>query len=228
MSTAVVFDLDDTLYPEASYNISGFKAAGRYVAEHHGIPNFGTQCIALFERGIRGDIFDRVLNANGLRIPVEDLLQVYRDHTPAIDLYDDARVILSALLGHVPLGLITDGYKTVQRRKVAALGIDSCFTSLVFSDDEGPDSWKPSPRPYLRVMAEISELADTFVYLGDNPRKDFITARKLGWRTVMVDRKSYNLTTIDPEYQADILVTSLTQIPWHLLGVAIQSSSPNP
>lgn len=227
MRIAVVFDLDDTLYPESSYNISGFRAAGHYVEEHHGMKDFGAQCIALFEQGIRGDIFDRVLNANKLHIPVEDLIRVYRDHAPTITLFDDAQVTLTSLRGKVPLGLITDGYKMAQRLKVAALGIEPCFTSLVYSDDEGPEAWKPSPRPYHRVMTELSGCADGFVYLGDNPKKDFVTARKLGWRTVMVQRNPYDLAAVGPEYHADYLVTSLVQVPWQRLGVDLRSPSPD-
>ncbi|WLT32816.1 HAD family hydrolase [Geothrix sp. PMB-07] len=228
MRKAVIFDLDDTLYPESSYNISGFQAVGWHVSKYYGMKDFGTQCITLFNQGIRGDIFDRVLNANKMEIPVLDLINVYRSHSPAIALYNDARVVLTSLSRSVPLGLITDGYRMVQRRKVAALGIEPFFTAIVFSDDEGPDSWKPSPRPYIRLINEMSKHADDFIYCGDNPKKDFITARKLGWQTVMVDRGLYDLTVIEPEYHADILVTSLEQVPWHVLGVGFQPPSHSP
>ena len=224
MSVAVIFDLDDTLYPERSYNISGFEAVGDHVAAAHGIVGFAVACTELFRAGARRDIFDRAARQLGAVLPVADLVDVYRAHAPSISLFDDARQALATCRDNGPLGLLTDGYAAVQRRKVAALGINNLFASIVYSDDHGRGAWKPSEVPYRVTMANLADVADQFVYVGDNPVKDFVTARALGWYTVMVDRPSGVHRTIGrPEgYEADSTVSSLVEIDWDGMGRAPQ------
>ena len=52
---AIVFDLDDTLYPERDYVLSGFRAIARWAAEHLRIPaEDGYRELAeLFAAGVR-------------------------------------------------------------------------------------------------------------------------------------------------------------------------------
>lgn len=219
MTLAIVFDLDDTLYPERSYNLSGFSAVGAYVLGHHGIDGFGQACVELYQSGARGDIFDQASQRLGVALPMEALVAAYRDHAPHIDLFDDARDALRKLKGRHPLGLLTDGYAGVQRRKIAALGIEPLFDSIVVSDELGRDAWKPSPKPYERTMAQLAGQADRFVYIADNPAKDFVTARALGWDTVMVKRPTaVHRAEPQPGHEADKLVMDMNDIPWERLG----------
>ncbi|MEN9493517.1 MAG: hypothetical protein RJA63_3966 [Pseudomonadota bacterium] len=221
MSLALVLDLDDTLYPERAYNFSGFRAVGRHLAAQHGISGFADCCVALFESGARGDIFDQALARLGVTADVAELLTVYREHVPEITLFEDARTLFERVRGKLPLALLTDGYAAVQRRKVAALGIADHFAARVFSDDEGREAWKPSPLPYLRVMNLLAQKAEEFIYVGDNPAKDFVTARKLGWQTVWVCRPGavHQVEAVAPGFEADIVIKSLTGLPWHRYGL---------
>ena len=75
-----------------------------------------------------------------------------------------------------------------QRRKIRALGLEQFISCRVITDELGREFWKPSLEPYRRVMAQFPGPAEGYVYIGDNPRKDFIGARQLGWRTVRVRR----------------------------------------
>jgi len=65
---AVVLDLDDTLYPEAAYVRSGFRAVAGRAEGTLGIPapEGERELVSLFEAGVRGDTFDRWLAARGL------------------------------------------------------------------------------------------------------------------------------------------------------------------
>lgn len=218
MTLAAIFDLDDTLYPERSYNFSGFDAVGGYIENKFGINGFSEICKLLYEKGERGDIFDRACNQIELNLPLSNLIEIYRQHYPKIELFEDANFVLRTLHGHLPLGLITDGYASVQRLKIGALGIDSLFQSIVVSDDFGREYWKPSARPYKQTEEQLSGKANRYVYIGDNPTKDFITARKLGWSTVMIDRPtSIHNVPVTQEYQADYVVSTLRDIPWNEL-----------
>lgn len=57
----VVFDLDDTLYLERDFVMSGFQAVERWAEQRLGIQNFAESCRQLFERGERQRVFDRRL-----------------------------------------------------------------------------------------------------------------------------------------------------------------------
>jgi len=62
----LVFDLDDTLYPECDYVRSGFAAVDRWLREHRGVTGFSEIANAHFRGGRRGNIFDLSLEELGL------------------------------------------------------------------------------------------------------------------------------------------------------------------
>ena len=228
MRRVVVFDLDDTLFPERQYVLSGFRAVDGWLREARGLTGFYDRARALFEAGSRGNIFDLALAESGCSgdgALVEELVRIYREHPPTLTLYEDARWAIDVFGARGPLGLISDGYLVGQQKKVAALGIAEAFQAVVFSDALGRDFWKPSPRPYQRIMELIPGAPGEFVYIGDNPRKDFVTARRLGWRTIQVARREgvYHGVEEAPEYRADAVIPSL-----FALGAMWDAPAPSP
>ena len=188
----VVFDLDDTLYPERDYVLSGFGAVDKWLEETHGLSGFAVLAGRHFEAGSRGKIFDECLPLVGRRAEAEliaRMLAVYRDHEPAIRLFPDAdRALERTTQAGRNIALITDGYAGVQARKIRALGLESRITCRIITDELGREHWKPSPEPFRRVMAAFPGPQAGYVYVGDNPRKDFIGCRQLGWRSVRMRR----------------------------------------
>ena len=51
MRRVVVFDLDDTLFPERQYVLSGFRAVDMWLKEAHGLIGFYDHANALFNEG---------------------------------------------------------------------------------------------------------------------------------------------------------------------------------
>jgi len=193
MKAALVFDLDDTLYPERDFVRSGFRAVDRWLEERHGIRHFAPEAERVFAAGVRGRIFDEALGALGLAQPqiqilVPQMTAVYRAHRANLTLFPDARWALERFARSHRLGLITDGHARTQRNKVAALGIGGAFVAAMFTDDLGRGHWKPSAAPFQRMMAALEATADACIYVGDNPAKDFVAPNRLGWRTVRVVR----------------------------------------
>ena len=214
MRRVVVFDLDDTLFPERQYVLSGFRAVDAWLEEAKGMSGFYERAKALFEAGYRGNIFDLALaesECSGDKALIRELVRVYREHPPRLNLYEDARWAIDVFRAHGPLGLISDGHLVAQQNKLAALNIGEAFQAVVFSDAFGRDSWKPSPRPYQRIMELIPGAPSDFVYIADNPSKDFITARRLGWGTIQIARREGVHEGVEgaPEYRADAVITSL-------------------
>ena len=198
---ALVFDLDDTLFPERDFVRSGIAAAGRWLQRERGIHGFTAVARSLYGDGVRGTIFDETLERLGIedagaRIP--QLVEVYRAHRPRLALHPDARWALGRFARRIKLGLITDGYARTQRNKVASLGLGPVFDAVVFTDDLGRKHWKPSPRPFRAMMQALECAGPECVYVGDNPAKDFVAPNRLGWLTVQIVRPGgeYRATAI--------------------------------
>jgi putative hydrolase of the HAD superfamily len=185
---AVVFDLDDTLYPERQYVFSGMRAVAVWAQRELGFPpqRSFAELRGLFESGARGDTFDRWLRQHGLASQqrVASMVRVYRGHQPRIMPFAHARDLLRRLGRHCRLGLVTDGYLETQQRKVAALGLADCFQAIVYSDRWGRRAWKPSPRPFQAVLRRLAVEPGYAVYVADNPAKDFCGARLVGMATI--------------------------------------------
>jgi putative hydrolase of the HAD superfamily len=214
---AVVFDLDDTLYPELSYNLSGFAAVSDWVETHLGISGFFEVIKTCWMDKNDGKVFNRALKSLGLSDDeqlVKKLVDVYRLHTPRIHLYDDACWILNELKGKILLGIITDGYVRTQQLKIKALDIEKLVDAIVLSDALGRDNWKPSKLPYLEMCARLKLDGESCMYVGDNPYKDFLAAKDLGWTTVRIDRGTglYSGVRLSSEFEGQFLISNLSEL----------------
>jgi putative hydrolase of the HAD superfamily len=117
------------------------------------------------------------------------MVEAYREHAPSLTLYADAgEAIEHCRRGGLLTGLVSDGYLDVQRRKVAALGLEALLSTIVLSDEFGRANWKPAPMPYLTAVERLGILPAEAVYVGDNPKKDFEGARRAGLKSVRVRR----------------------------------------
>lgn len=187
----VVFDLDDTLYLERDFAVSGFRAVGEWLALERSIDGFADVCIGLFDEGGRGNIFDRALERFGLAADaalVKALVAIYRGHEPAISLAQDSARYLASREREEPLALITDGPAATQGAKVRALGLESVIDRIVLTGALGPGFGKPHPRAYELVEEWAAPFALPLAYVADNPLKDFVTPRARGWLAVQIKR----------------------------------------
>ena len=216
---AVIFDLDDTLYPERSFVLSGFRAVAMWAEEHLGISadQALTELYQLFEGGIRGNTFNRWLESHGLKDEdwVPQMVQVYREHEPHIEPYPEVPVLLRRLRLHYRLGLVSDGYAKVQRRKLTALGLASCFDVLIFSDEWGREAWKPNSKPFEIALERLKVTGSEAIYVADNPTKDFLGARQVGMWTVRVRRPDGLYSHLEPpssEHAPDIEIETLDRL----------------
>jgi len=214
----VVFDLDDTLYAERDYVLSGFAAVDEWLRSEQKLTGFLQLSHQRFKQGHRGRIFDEVLlelrGENPTQDLVKDLIAVYRQHRPTLELFPDAEEVLEWSGNLFNLGLITDGYREVQENKIAALALGNRIPFRVVTDSLGREFWKPHQEPYRRVMQHFGGDASGFVYIGDNPRKDFIGARQLGWRTIRIRRDLGEHQDFEPTVtqQADRDIIDLNEL----------------
>lgn len=221
----VVFDLDDTLYPERQFALCGFRACGEWAKAQFGVDGVGEEMTRLLDVGMLGKLFTTVLQTH---IPghgpehLQILREVYRGAAAELTLFEDGAWALDHYGGKGPLGLITDGTHTVQRKKVTALALEPHFHEIVYTDALGDDRayFKPHPMAFERVAAAIGAPGDRYVYVGDNPTKDFVAPNAMGWTTVQIVRDGgiHDVTKVVEGGAAQHRITSLTELP-SILGI---------
>ena len=216
----LVFDLDDTLYDEMSYVRSGFAAVANFASVQWDVARaaFLRTMLQYLEREGRGRIFDDALRDHG--IPAlgcaRQCLAVYRAHRPRIRLDSSARRCIRRF-AQVPKYVVTDGNALVQERKIEALGLTAWFEKVLVTHRYGRRHSKPSPYCFQRIAQLQREAPERICYVGDNPHKDFVGIRPLGFRTIRLLAGPYRLVRAKPGYDADLSIESLDQITWDLL-----------
>ena len=116
-SKIFVFDLDDTLYSERDFEKSGIE----FVYKDLSIKHISLETIL----NNRNNWIEQMINGSNNQITLEIVLDMYRNHFPTIQLYNDAKVFLEKLLSQgTEMSLITDGRSITQRNKLRALGIE--------------------------------------------------------------------------------------------------------
>ncbi|KAB7708174.1 HAD-IA family hydrolase [Bacillus aerolatus] len=214
---ALVFDIDDTLYQEIDYVLSGFRAVDMWLENNFDITDFYGLATDLFNSGERANVFNKtleLLNVSFNESMISKMVSVYRAHKPEIELLDDAKWVIDNLHGSIKKGIISDGYLITQKQKVEALNLKEKFHTIILSDIYGRSNWKPSPMPYREVTKGLSCLHNECVYIGDNLKKDFVTAKKLGWLTVHVKRTTgiYSNLVVDKELKAHYQINDLREL----------------
>ncbi|WP_373546388.1 hypothetical protein [Chamaesiphon sp.] len=90
---AIVFDLDDTIYPERDFVLNGFRAVAAWASVNLGISeSIGAATLfQLYREGVRNNTFDRWLIIHGIATEiVPELLDIYRQHLPNISPFPEA------------------------------------------------------------------------------------------------------------------------------------------
>ncbi len=189
-----VFDLDDTLYSERDFEKSGIK----FVYDYLKIDTIDLDSILTN----RTNWIEQIVSQASNNFTTESILKLYRNHTPEIELYTDAKIFLQKLISlRAEMSLITDGRSMTQRSKLKALGIENIFNKIIISDEV--KSEKPSELNYKMVMSNVS--SKEYVYIADNTKKDFITPNKLGWTTICLLDKGQNVHKQNFELSKDYL-----------------------
>lgn len=223
----VVFDLDDTLYPEREFAISGFRACADWLAREHRIEahiEVVEHMTRLLDDGHMRQLFvhalkDRIGEHNDELL--DAFIDIYRLHEPAIALYDDAAPILDHFGALGPLGLITDGQIEVQSSKVRALRLEPRFAKIIYTGALGGREFhKPHPRAFELIEQALGAPNSRFVYIGDNPAKDFVTPNARGWISVQVlrEQRIHARAEMAAGGAAQHVIKSLSELP-RLLGV---------
>lgn len=209
---AILFDLDDTLYSERDFLHSGWRAVA-HEAENRGLLE-SAKAYELMEKAL--DAFD-ALNEACPGFPIADMLDVYRNHMPDIHLKPGVRQTVMQLRdAGAPVGIITDGRSISQRNKIKALGLDTIVDYIGISAETGAD--KHQAQTFLHAEEHLGKHRP-YIYIGDNPAKDFEQANKLGWHTVMLRESSPGVNIhpqtfagLEADCRPDFIINDLPEV----------------
>ncbi|MCZ8036419.1 HAD family hydrolase [Novosphingobium sp.] len=196
----VVFDLDDTLYGERDYVYSALDFVGQLVAQLYGRSTATSELHRLYSAGDPAPLqrfwSDEALPAEAL----PDCIAAMRAHRPKITLRDDAKAVIAALNSRgIQWSILTDGRSVTQRQKIKALGLDRSASKIYISQECGVA--KPALAAFTQIERDFSETME-FLYIADNPRKDFSAPNELGWMTFMLLDNGFNIHKQDNGFSA--------------------------
>lgn len=154
---AIIFDLDNVLYPLDDYVQSGFHQISRLFLGHS--QDVYDQLWNAYEEqktvdadkpdadaaDDRVDLDSAVVGAIHAMLQIQDLyseeleekcLRIYEQHRPSIQPYGGVVELLQELREKdIRLGLLIDGPAEMQREKLRALGIIPLFDEIIITDD---------------------------------------------------------------------------------------------
>ncbi len=86
------------------------------------------------------------------------------------------------------IGVLSNGFTSVQHAKLTNTGLDSMIDIMVLSDDIGVN--KPDIRLYRHAMERVNDTDPSHhIMIGDNQGTDIRGAIDSGWRAIHLDRK---------------------------------------
>ena len=227
LSLVIVFDLDDTLYRETDFVFSGFEAVAKDLSPQTQLSEgqILRELQAEFFKQ-RSQVFDRFLGHYGLltKKRVARCVSVYRSHAPKIALFPEAKQCLERFKDY-PLYVLTDGNQRVQRNKFSALGLASAVKKCLCTYAYGIKYQKPSPYCFHQICEWEKVKPAKVVYIGDNPYKDFVGIKPLGFQTIRVLQGPYKNVFVPADFNAHISVDNLNEIGEKLL-FNLKSSAP--
>ena len=186
---AVVFDLDDTLYPYEQFRISGFRAVAAHLA--HTRRTDERAVLAALLRSSRGPDRNRELQAclEVFRLPadlLDELIAIVRDHMPHLVLSVHAASALNVLRRDGwRIGILTNGEPDVQEHKIDALGLWSAVDTVVYATTCGTGNGKPDPAAFRDVARQLDVAPARTVFVGNDEVCDIDGALGVGMHAVL-------------------------------------------
>ncbi|MBS1818541.1 MAG: HAD family hydrolase [Acidobacteria bacterium] len=211
---AILFDLDDTLYPLRHFRLSGFAAVARHVAAHHGVDEARAYRILLGAASgpTRGRELNVLTERLGLDVPVATLVRVIRRHTPTLQLPGPTAATLRTLGRSWKLAIVTNGIPAIQRAKVEALGVEPLVDTVVYASEHGTGEGKPEREPFLAALEALAVEPARAIAVGDDEFSDIFGAARCGLRTIQTRewrRGPFGVVSLC----ADAVVSRMSDVP---------------
>lgn len=210
---SIVFDLDDTLYPERRFVLSGFAAVARHLEKQLGVPRRESfrALLGALRQGRRSWALQALCDELGVaEAMVPRLVSVIRTHRPHLRLPVASAALLAALRPKWQIAVLTNGLPAVQARKIRALGLAPLVDHVVFACEHSAHG-KPDKAPFMETLHRLRAEAHETVLVGDDPWCDIAGARRVGLRTIRLEGRLRRRDVL-PVAEADVVVGSLREV----------------
>jgi|APSaa5957512535_1039671.scaffolds.fasta_scaffold69590_2 putative hydrolase of the HAD superfamily len=182
---AVIFDIDNTLYPEIEYFIdvvSAYTPLSIYVNEIR----------ALWETGFRynsEDILRDILLYFNLDSTKNhnDLFEMYRSVHSNIILDEDTINSLEYLMkNNIKIGILTNGVREVQQNKFKCLNLENYVDGVIYAKLTGEE--KPHQKPFNSICNLLGIPMRNTLMIGDDYKNDVLGALNAGMHSVFLNK----------------------------------------
>lgn len=103
------------------------------------------------------------------------------------DMVEGALDLVRAVAPYYLIGILSNGFRNTQYRKLAASGLDRYVQRMIISDEIGIQ--KPDKRLFDYALRATGADPRTLVWVGDNPDADIKGGIEAGWNTIYFNRK---------------------------------------
>lgn len=220
---AVLFDLDDTLWPVIPVILHAEMSLYQWMAIHtprvvqrYSIEQLRKHRGALVKTNprfeydlwaLRHALLSKVFHELGEDTSKADqAMAVFADARNQVTLYEDVVPALTSLGERVGLGTVSNGFADLR-----AIGLSCHFQVSLAAHSFG--CAKPDPRIFRAACAALNLLPQQVMYVGDDLMRDVHAAQQVGMQGVWINR--HQLTLKDSQHKhvkPDAIITSLHEV----------------
>ncbi len=194
----IYFDLDDTLIDHVNAQNRAIEEVwGRFpVLQHTDPPVFASEYAKtnnqlwdayrkneVSQSGLRRMRFEQTLERLGVKgLDWRDLEQAYFEcYQRHWDWIRDAREVFIAISKKYPVGIMTNGFTFVQKRKFEYFSLQRYARHMIISEEAG--YLKPDPRIFEYSAKRAGFTPSQLLYVGDSWSSDILGAAESGWKS---------------------------------------------
>lgn len=200
---ALIFDLDDTLWPIAPVIMAAEGKLHEWMAQEapavvarYSIEDLRQRRQALVVTdarfsydlwALRHTLLAQVFSELGVDVSKADqAMQVFAQERSRVALFPDVMPALDCLRERFVLASISNGFADLQ-----AIGLDQHFSVSLAAHQFG--CAKPDPRIFLAMLEHLQLRPEECLYIGDDVRIDVQGAQQVGMRAAWVNRLGLKL-----------------------------------
>jgi len=207
--SAVIFDLDNTLYNEEDYFIEVFlrcKETREFIDEIR----------ILFRDGLRlksRDIFGDVLRHLNKYTPEAQniLFELYKTTDANIMLDHDAAAAIMKVKSHgLLVGVLTNGVVAAQKNKVRCLALQNKVDQIIYAREHGQE--KPAAESFLYIACCLGLDPEECVVIGDHPVNDVQGAGNAGMNAIQILKYAAHTSYDSSVESAQTLIDAVNKV----------------
>ncbi|MCD8738999.1 HAD family hydrolase [Mucilaginibacter roseus] len=196
MIRALIYDLDNTIYPVES--IADEVFAGLFKLIDDLAEGISASDIQTAKNELTRRPFQKVADEYGFNDElIEQATELLRNLTynKPMHAFDDYRYIKTIAVDKF---LVTTGFVKLQNSKVKMLGIAGDFKQIYVVDPESTE--KTKRHIFTQILEKYNYKAEEVLIIGDDPESEIKEAKAVGIKTVLYDPEK-RFTNADADYR---------------------------